>query len=72
MDKAKIYTYSILFASTEEFKDRVPYLTAILEKPDGKRFASLIAGWNAGTRVEIGQEVHSSGTDAGGQSVYSL
>jgi uncharacterized OB-fold protein len=72
MEKATIYTYSILFTSTQEFKDKVPYLTAILEKPNGERFASLVGGWEKGTPVSIGQEVHSAGTDAKGKLLYSL
>ena len=72
MEKAKIYTYSILYSSTEEFKDRTPYLTTILEKESGERFAALVDGWKEGMEVKIGQEVHSTGPDADGKQHYSL
>lgn len=71
MENPKIYTYSILFSSTEEFKDKVPYVSAILETKDGQRFASLLAGYAPGMDVRIGQEVKAS-QGADGTVVYSL
>ena len=72
MESAKIYTYSILFSTSEEFKDKVPYICAILEKSNGERFASLVNGYEAGKEVKIGQEVTCKGQDADGKAVYSI
>jgi uncharacterized OB-fold protein len=72
MEGVKIYTYSILFSSSQEFKDKVPYVAAILERADGERFASLLDGYKDGVSIEIGQEVHAAGKDAAGQTTYAL
>ncbi|MGE4528827.1 MAG: Zn-ribbon domain-containing OB-fold protein [Rhodospirillaceae bacterium] len=72
MEKAKIYTYSVLMSSTEEFKDRVPYVCAILEGGDGVRFASLVEGYKPGMDVAIGQEVRATGKDAAGKTSFAL
>ena len=71
MANAAIYTYSVLFSSSEEFKDKVPYVSAILETPDGERFASLLAGYQPGMEIRIGQEVKAAVHDDG-KTIYSL
>ena len=72
MEKAKIYTFSVLFSSTEAFNDKVPYLSAILENEKGERFASLVDGYKAGMSVSIGQEVRCTGTNDQGKAIYTL
>lgn len=72
MGKATIYTYSIVYSSTEEFKDKTPYLTAILENGKGERFASLVDGYKDGMAVAVGQEVKYTGADESGKATYSL
>ena len=71
MEKTTIYTYSVLFSSTEEFKDKTPYISAILEKENGERFASLVEGYTDGIAISVGQEVKSA-TNAEGNTIYSL
>lgn len=72
MDNCKIYTYSILYSTTEAFAERLPYLTAILEATDGTRFASLIEGYQLDSKVLIGQTVRYLGSDANGRKRYAL
>ena len=72
MDPVKIYTYSILHSTSEEFKDRVPYVCAILERSNGERFASLLDGYADGMKVDIGQVVRATGQDATGKPTYAL
>ena len=72
MEAVKIYTYSILSSSSQEFKDRVPYIAAILERGNGERFASLVDGYTAGTAIAIGQEVRCTGRDATGKDTYAI
>lgn len=72
MEAAKIYTYSILFSSSQEFKDKVPYVAAILERKNGERFASLLDGYTDGTTVAIGQDVRCTGRDAADRETYAL
>ena len=72
MKKATIYTYSIVYSSTEAFADKVPYCTAILELEDGARCAAMLAGYQEGMSIQPGQEVSCIGTDDAGNSIYSL
>lgn len=72
MEGAKIYTYSVLSSSSQEFKDKVPYVAAILERSNGERFASLVDGYKDGATIAIGQAVRCTGHDAAGQPTFSL
>lgn len=72
MKTAKIYTYSILFSSSEEFQDKVPYLSAILEMDDGQRFASLIEGYRPDMEIRIGQEVKGIEKEENGAPQFSF
>jgi uncharacterized OB-fold protein len=72
MQAAKIYAYSVLFSSSQDFKDKVPYVAAILERDDGERFASLVDGYKEGTKIAIGQEVVCTGRDAAGKETYAI
>lgn len=72
MGKNTIYTYSVVYSSTKEFKDVAPYLTAILENEKGERFASLVSGYKDGIAVAVGQEVKCTGKDESGKATYSL
>lgn len=72
MKTASIYTYSVLYSSTEDFKDKTPYLTAILQDAEGNRFASLVEGFSDGMEIAIGQEVYCTGRNADEKDVYSL
>lgn len=72
MEPVKIYTYSLLLSASEDFKDRVPYVCAILERSNGERFASLLDGYQDGTTIEIGQRVHCTGRDASGRESFSI
>ena len=71
-EPVKIYTYSILHSTSEEFKDRVPYVCAILERSNGERFASLLDGYKDGVKVDIGQVVRATGQDSTGKTTYAL
>lgn len=68
---AKIYTYTVIRSSTEQFADKVPYVVAILEK-DGNRFTSFVDGYKDGMDVKIGQEVKALEKDDAGRDIYSF
>lgn len=55
MEKALLYTYTVVRAAGEEFKDRTPYIDAILETAEGKRFACLIQGNPEEFKAKIGE-----------------
>lgn len=57
METVKIYTFSIIRVATEDFADKVPYCTGIIEYPNGERKAAFIDGYKDGMNVSIGQEV---------------
>lgn len=71
-ETAEIYTWTVINSSTEAFKGRVPYLAAIVSKPDGTRVAALVDGWSVGMPVDIGAPVVLAGEDALGNPVYRL
>ncbi len=68
----KIYTYSILRSTTPAFLNRIPYLSAIIEREDGTRFASLLEGYADGSQVKIDRPVISAGTDKNGRELFKL
>lgn len=72
MKSPTIYTYSILYSTTEAFADKLPYVSAILEREDGSRFASLLGGFVQGMEIKIGQAVKYLGEDEQGKASYSL
>lgn len=72
MNNPKIYTYSILYSTTEAFTAKLPYVTAILEAEDGSRFASLLEGYQSGMQVKIGQEVTYIADGLNGTARYIL
>jgi len=69
-DKATIYTYTIIYSSTEAFKDKTPYVVGIVEKPDGTKTAALIEGYKENMPIAIGIPVVFDRADQGGNPVY--
>lgn len=66
----RIYTYSIVWASSAEFQDRVPYVAAILERDDHTRFPAFVHGYEPGRSIEIGMPVHRR--ENGEETLYTL
>lgn len=69
-DKAVIYTYTVIYSSTEAFKDKTPYVAAIVEKADGEKVATLVEGYREDAPPAIGMAVVFGRTDAAGNPVY--
>lgn len=72
MKNVKIYSYSVVYSTFPAFVDKVPYVSAILERPDGTKFSCLLEGYQEGMEVGIDQTVHYLGTNDQGQEKYSL
>lgn len=72
MKRAVIYTYSIVYSSSELFQDKTPYVTAILEEESGKRFPAFLGGYPEGKEIVMGQEVDFQGYDQNQKAVYCL
>ncbi len=69
-DRAAIYTFTVIHSSTEAFKDKTPYVAAIVEKADGARVATVIEGYRENTPLAIGMPVVFARTDEAGNPVY--
>lgn len=72
MEDGKIYSFTIVYSSTEAMKDKTPYLVAIVEKPDGEKISALVEGYRPEAKVQIGSKVAFSRQAAGGSSIYKL
>ena len=72
MENGRIYSYTIVYSSTEAMKDKTPYIVAIVEKPDGEKVSALVEGYTPQAKVAIGNEVAFCRQGAGGSSVYRL
>jgi len=69
--KGRIYTYTIVYSAAEAFKDRTPYVVALVEE-DGRRAMSLLEGYRDGKDVKIGMEVEFVREDTAGNPIYKL
>jgi len=57
MKNLKIYTYTIIRSASKEFKDRVPYCSAILEDGKGTRSVQMLEGYTDDKKTVIGQKL---------------
>lgn len=69
--KATIYTYTVIHIATEAFKDRTPYLVAVVDDGE-RRFFTRVEGYEADREVGIGTMVEFSHLDELGKPVYKL
>jgi len=70
--KAKIYTYSVIYSSTENFSNKTPYLIALLKDNRGNKKLSFIEGYDEHQDIEIGQTVIYLKDDDKGRAIYKL
>ncbi len=54
--RGTIYTYSIIHSGTDSFKDKTPYVVALVEEDRRIRLAR-VEGYTEETQVNIGMEV---------------
>lgn len=66
-----IYTYTIVHSAAEEFKDKTPYVVALVEE-GGQRVMSLLDNYSPDKQVAIGMTVTFSHEDAAQNPVYRL
>lgn len=72
MKKAQIYSYSIIYVSSEEFRKDIPYVVAILEDENKTRFPAKVIGYCESKKVNIGDQVELVSDDKEGHVVYML
>lgn len=70
-EKARIYTYTIIYVPTEAFKDKTPYVVAVVEEGSERRF-TRIEGYKESQDIYVGMEVEYSGTDENGKPLYKF
>ncbi|HTZ38692.1 MAG TPA: OB-fold domain-containing protein [Syntrophales bacterium] len=69
--KGTIYTYTVIHSAAEDFKNKVPYVVAVVEE-DGRRFAARVEGYEPSKPISIGMEVEHSGEDPKGRPIYKF
>ncbi len=72
MENGRIYSYTIVYSSTEALKDKTPYIVAIVEKTGGEKVSAMVEGYTPEAKVAIGSEVAFCRQEAGGSSIYKL
>lgn len=70
MDKGTIFTYSVIYTASEDFKDQTPFVIAIVENDEG-RTLSRIDNYT-GQEIKIGQVVDFSRVDDKGIKIYKF
>lgn len=69
--KARIYTYTVIYSAAEAFKDKTPYVVAVVD--DGKeKFLTWVKGYSESREIHIGMEVEFLGLDESGHAVYQF
>ena len=67
--RGTIFTYSVVHSGTEAFKDKIPYIVAIVKEDQQKRIAR-IEGYTEKTEINIGMEVEFLTEDEKGNALY--
>ncbi len=68
-NRGTIVTYSIVHSGTDEFKDRTPYVVALVERNQRKTIA-CIEGYTEQTDITIGMAVELLAEDELGHPSY--
>jgi len=71
--KASIYTYSIIYTASEDFKDKTPFVVAVVED-DNSRFLTRIENYKEGydDEIKIGMTVEFDRMDENGKPLYKF
>jgi uncharacterized OB-fold protein len=67
--RGTLLTYSIVHSGTEAFKDKTPYVVALVEERQRIRLAR-VEGYTEGTEVKVGMEVEFLAEDEKGGTIY--
>lgn len=69
METGVIYTYTVIRSTSEAFKDKTPYVMAVIDKGDSKVLAR-IEGYNEDRAISIGMVVPFWKNDESGNPIY--
>lgn len=67
---ARIYTYSIIYAASLDFSDKVPFAVAVVEDEKDGKLMTLVEGYEDDMEIEIGMEVEFSRLNEEGNPIY--
>ncbi len=68
--KGTLYTYSVIHSAAEAFKDKTPYVIALVEAEGVPRHMARIEGYREGLAISIGMTVDFAGDDGHGNRTY--
>jgi uncharacterized OB-fold protein len=69
--RGTIFTYSVVHSGTEAFKDKTPYVVALVEENQGIRLAR-IEGYTEGKLINVGMDVEFFAEDENGNPIYKF
>ena len=67
-----VYTYSVIHSAAEEFKDRTPYVVALVEEDGQARVTSFLEGYDGQQEIYIGMAVEYVRDDPAGNPVFKV
>lgn len=67
--RGTLVTYTVVHSGTEAFKDRTPYVVALVEEDRQLRLAR-VEGYVEGSELGVGVEVEFMAEELGGQPIY--
>lgn len=70
--KGNIYSYSVIYSAAEAFKEKAPYVIALIEAEGIPRHMAQIEGYREGMAIEIGMKAELAGKDGSGNRVYKF
>ena len=71
-ETATIYSFTRVFVAAEQFADKAPYYSAIVEKDDGERFPVFIINVADDKDIAIGRKVTFDSLDENGKKQYVI
>ena len=66
-----IFTYSIVHSGTDAFKDKTPYVVALVAENQGISLAR-VEGYTEGKLINVGMEVEFFAEDENGNPIYKF
>ncbi len=69
--RGTIFTYSIIHSGTDDFKDKTPYVVALVEENQRIRLAR-VEGYTEKTDIDVGMAVEFISEDEKGNSIYGF
>lgn len=69
METGVIYAYTVIRSTSEAFKDKTPYVMAVVDRGDDKVLAR-VEGYQEGQAISIGMKVPFWKNDEAGNPIY--